>query len=852
MKIDFLHTKIFTVLLSIFYVSGLFSVFYTCEILISFLILISLIIFVVFYNLGFKKSLILYLIFFLGVFMAHRADKSDNFMDEIHSNDSKIIGRIVSSKNISNKTNKVKFYVLAGTIEAYNKEFKDLNSKVLVSLEIEDDILNKIEIGDIVEIKGKMRSPSPATNPYQFDYKKYLSYNDCKFILYGDNSSYKKLSEPKFSRDIDEDWFFILKKFEATRNKILLQHAKNIKSPRLEILGGIVFGNETINPDEEIKESFRNSGLLHLLAASGLNVALIYGIWWWIANLIKFPYHLSILLGAIFVIFYTFMTGFPPSILRASLMLLFVLFGKLIDRQADSIALIFFVAFLILLVNPKMLFDVGFQLSFAVTFGLISGCPAVISKFKRSDEKFKLKYKKLSRAKKYFLFLFSPSSIASIVAVPLIAQLWVIPLQMHYFNNFAPFSLLANIAVVPFIGILSFIGFVSSIVALIPYLNEPVVYLFDSIANPLLALLIKISNFFSSFKSSLIATFGLNVYQIFAFWGLILLFILNLKNDFKNKKQFITFLVCLVLFLFSFIKFDYFKGELKIIMFDVGNADSFLIKTPKNKFFLIDTGKKTFRGTSSAQTIINKYLMNERIPELEGLIVTHFDLDHAGGVVDILENNKVKNTFIQTLNPKTKTAEGILEYLKENNLNYKVTEDNETIYTEKDLKITLFKPVVKDEADPDKFENETSIITLLTYKDKNFLFMGDAGVKAFESIKNKMPDKVDILKVGHHGAKHVVNHDMLKKIKPDYALISTGVNQFNHPHFSTITLLDEYRIKMLSSREYGFIEADYKKDFKFYHYDTKSKKFLKVLFDKEIPVPFDKSNYVQELIKKNL
>ena len=111
-----------------------------------------------------------------------------------------------------------------------------------------------------------------------------------------------------------------------------------------------VFGNETINPDEKIKEDFKNSGLLHLLAASGLNVALIFGIWWWIAMLFRIPYNFSIFLGAVFVILYTFMTGFPPSILRASCMLLFVLFGKLIDRNVNPVALVFFVGFLIVFV----------------------------------------------------------------------------------------------------------------------------------------------------------------------------------------------------------------------------------------------------------------------------------------------------------------------------------------------------------------------------------------------------------------------------------------------------------------------------------------------------------------------
>lgn len=850
MKIDFFHTKIFTILLSIFYILGLGAIFFHCEILFSLLTLIVLILLTFFSKFEKRKIIILYLIFFFGVIRAIGALKSNNFIDEINSNNAVIKGRVVSSKNIITKNNKIKFYVEPSEIEVYGKKFDNLDFKVLVSFDIKNDIDKKVAIGDFVELNGKMRTPFASSNPYQFDYKKYLLNNDCKFILYNDNPQYKKIKSTKLSKNLVEDWYFILRQFEITREKILLKHSKNIKSPRLEILGGIVFGNETINPDDEVKESFRCSGLLHLLAASGLNVALIYGIWWWIANLIKFPYNLSIGLGAIFVIFYTFMTGFPPSILRASLMLLFVLFGKLIDRKADSIALIFFVAFLILCFSPKMLFDIGFQLSFAVTVGLVSCVPILISKFEKTDKRFKEKYKKLSRFKKYIFFLFSPLNIASVVAVPLVAQLWVIPLQMHYFNNLAPYSLFANIAVVPFIGVLSFIGFVSSIVALIPVLAEPVVYVFDLAANPLLALLIKISAFFSSFKTSLITTAGFDTIRIFSFWVLVSLFFLNLKNDFKNKKQVIVFSICLIFFLSGFIKFEYLKHNLEITMFDVGNADCFLIKTPKNKYFLIDTGKKTYRGSTSAKSIVNPYLKNKRIKKLDSMVITHFDSDHSGGAIDILENIKVDKIYIQKEQSKSKLSDDILTYLKENKLNYEVANNNSIIYTEPDLTLKAFKAQIdSSNINSDKLENETSIITLLTYKNKNILFMADSGLLGFNHIEKYLPQKIDIIKLGHHGALDVIDKKMVDRLKPHYALISVGINKFNHPNPKTIRLLNEKDIKTLLSKDWGFskVEIDSKaQNIKFYHFNKDNKKIEPVLFDKEIEINFNETTWFLE------
>ena len=328
--------------------------------------------------------------------------------------------------------------------------------------------------------------------------------------------------------------------------------------------------------------------------------------------------------------------------------------------------------------------------------------------------------------------------MASIVTVPLIAQLWVAPLQMHYFNNFAPLSVVANIIVVSFIGILSFLGFISSIIALIPKISGFIVQIFDIIANPLLTLLIKISKIFSSFKYCLISTVSLNIFQIFNFWAIIMLFVLNFKNNFKNKIHFIIFCCVILIFLLSFIKPDYFAKNLEIVMFDVGNADSFLIQTPRHKHFIIDTGKKSYKGYSDGEAIVNRYLKNKKITHINTLILTHYDLDHIGGALDILKNNTVDNVLIQHANPDTYSAKQIIDYLKSNKYNYKVAQ-NEIIYSEPNLEIQTLKASIDD-------DNEGSIIVLVKYKDKNILFMADAGLKAYYYLQDKIP-ATDILKV---------------------------------------------------------------------------------------------------------
>lgn len=813
--------KGFTVLFSIFYIFSIVSVFYNKENLFIFLIFIILSCLVLFFNYGIKRVFILFFVFILGILRANYAMKTDNFLNDVYCKNAKIEGQIVSSKQIINS--KIRFFLNVKNIKIYNKEYENINSKILVNIDYNENIIDKFSIGDYIYIEGVLNPPKNSTNPYQFDYKNYLLNKNCTNILYSKSKTLKVIKEAQFLSNYNDSFYFVLKKFENTRNEIIKKHSKNIKSPELEILSGLVFGSEAVSPDDKIKENFKNSGLLHLLAASGLNVALIYGIWWWLASLARLPYNLSIITGAVFVILYTFMTGFPPSILRASIMLLFVLFGKLIDRKTSTIALIFFVGFLILLFRPKMIFDIGFQLSFMVTLGLVVCCSVIIEKFKNIDEKYKEKFKNSSRFKKYVFFLFSPEKLVSIVCVPLIAQLWVIPLQLHYFNNIAPLSVFANIAVVPFIGILSFIGFIGSIFSLVPKISSFIVFVFDMIAKPFLTLLVKISEFFASFKYSLITTSGFNLFQIFSFWGLILILTFYIQKNF-SKKYLIYFLSLLVIFLMSFIKIDNIKQNLEIMMFDVQNADCFLIKTPNKKYIMIDSAKSGIRGFDDAKNIINPYLRNERIRKIDYLIITHFDSDHSGGAISLLKNFRVNNIIIQNENKTTKTSKEILSYLKENKLNYKIINNNETILKEDNLEIKTFLPSLSNE------NNENSIITYLKYKNKNILFMADCGYKGFEKIKKFIPNNIDILKIGHHGAQNSINKQMINYLYPKYSLISSKENDYNHPHYSTVNLLNEINSKIIQTKNHGFVKLIINDDFKIYHFNSVNKKLEKITF----------------------
>ncbi len=739
---------------------------------------------------------------------------SDALSDLGFIDKSKITGRIISIPENLDERNKTRFYFRVDKIEYENEIKENLNSKTYVTI---NNTLHSpnLKIGNTVEINGKLRKPSTATNPSQFDYRAYLSHKNTFTTFYGENDCFETIQSKESAKE--KVFWNLVQTLDKTRENILLKHKKYIKSPNYEILGGVVFGDDAVNPPEDIKEKFKNSGLMHLLAASGLNVALIFGIWWFVGSRISLGYRATIISGILLVIIYSVMTGLPPSILRAALMLLFVLVGKLFDKEADSFALVFFVGLILLIFNPQMIFDVGFQLSFVVTLGLIY-CMDNISKLLTNLNK---KYKETIKENKFRKYLrkITPTGLISIFCVPLVAQISVVPLQLYYFNTFTPYSFFANICILPFIGIVSFLGFVSSIFA---FLNlDFCVYILDKIINPFIGIIIKISEYFSSYDTSILFFSSPEIFQIILYYILIGFVFKSLGEKFESKKLIALNIILTIALSLSFIKPA--NNNLEILVFDVGNADSFLIKTPENKHILIDTGKLPYRGKSQAELIINEYFKDKAIRKLDFLILTHFDIDHAGGAYDILKSFEISEAIIEHGEIKNQASENFLTLANEKKTPIQKVENGKLIYTENELKLTTFYDKFSENA------NDNSILTLLEYKGQKILFMGDMSAKSYKKISHLIPS-VDIVKIGHHGARESVDDFMLDKLKPREIIISTGKNHYGHPHPEALKRIRNHKIPILSTKEFGAIKFIYDEEKeKFTPYKFKNKKFEEII-----------------------
>ena len=703
-----------------------------------------------------KYILIWILIFYFGIYNTTSRLKDTDELLNLAPVNSVISGQILSIPQDKGK-DKISFFFKVNKIE-YDGNVREFdNEKVLVTLNTNE----KLKIYDYYKIKGRLSVPFKAGNPSQFDYGNYLRNFNVYAVFYG-----AKGAEPVFLNSDLSAREKVLQWINDYREKIISIHSNYLTSPNLEILGGIVFGDDAVSPPENIKQSFINSGLLHILAASGMNVAFIFSFFFFFLSALKVNYKVNISAGIVMVIVYSLMTGLGASVVRATFMLVFVLIGKLIDRDAHSISLLAFVAFLMLLYNPMYINDVGFQLSFIVTFGLLIMTPF------------------LMRGKNKFV-----NWVIGTVSIPIIAQLWVMPIQIFYFNNISLYSVFANIMSVPILSVISFGGFVSSLIATItpPFICR----CFDFVLNPMLTLLVNISDFWGKLPNAAIQTTHPSVFQIILYYAVLLLITALMdKNIRENYLKPIKLALPVLMLVLCLSQISFPNHNLEITAFDVGNADAFLIKTPDNKYLMIDTAKSGYNGgKSQAKMLILKYLMDRGIKNIDTIIVTHFDNDHCGGAVDLMEGVSVKNLYVNSLNHDSNAAKQIYKRANLRGVKLILAENNQTVIDKDGLVIRNYicnEPGVGD--------NESSVLTLLHYKNFSMLFTGDSGVDTFMKLKNFLPQNITVLKVGHHGANGVVNKEMLEYLNPKYALISTGINKFGHPTIYTVAILRDRTI----------------------------------------------------------
>lgn len=317
-----------------------------------------------------------------------------------------------------------------------------------------------IAAGTRVLIDGELALPFQSQVPGAFNQSAYLSSQHITAIL-------KRPSRMIAFESSNQPRYVLQRTTDALKQRISDTFAKSLPSPQSEILGGIVLGDKAIPVDKNTKQAFIQTGLIHLLAASGMNVGIIAGSILWLMSLLKVPYRqrIGITMGA--VAFYSLLTGLPPSIQRATVMLEIALGLKLLNRELSPVFLLCIASTLLVAFNPESISSIGFQFSVLTTFGLLTMVAP------------------LQEALGYYITRW----LAGLILIPAVAQLWVWPLSVAYFNQFPIHTVPLNILALVLVSPLTMIGFIAGVLSLIhPSLGSGFSLLATPFLNGLLGL----------------------------------------------------------------------------------------------------------------------------------------------------------------------------------------------------------------------------------------------------------------------------------------------------------------------------------------------------------------------------
>ena len=337
-----------------------------------------------------------------------------------------IKGYIISEPEV--KGERVTYIVKADSIrQGYYGTFTEIRGKLLLTT-----LMNKegrfFDYGRELVFEGVLTQPQGVRNPGGFDYRRYLAQKGVGASVF----SYAYAIEPGEGKKGN----LLVQAGLNIRKRIIYVIENSLPHQQAGLLNGMLIGYRE-GLSEEVQEAFSNAGLTHIMAVSGANVAFLILPLAFLFRLLRIRKPVANLMLIAFLILFVFVTGFEPSVLRAVVMASILLMAAILYREPDTYAAIAFSCIILLAASPCMLFNIGFQLSYAATLSIV------------------MLYRNI---KKIFTRPFIPDWIAEILAATLAAQLGVLPVTMVYFNKVSLIAIIPNLLAVPMLELITILG----------------------------------------------------------------------------------------------------------------------------------------------------------------------------------------------------------------------------------------------------------------------------------------------------------------------------------------------------------------------------------------------------------
>lgn len=622
------------------------------------------------------------------------------------------------------------------------------------------------ELGQYLVLSGELERLDTQRNPGGYDEFLYLRSRKIQYKI--------------MPAEIEGKGIFVtppmyIKKIRAKVADIIDKTYPKIESG---IMKAIIIGDKS-GIDEDTMLLYKDAGIYHILAVSGLHVSIIYAVLSGLLLLLGFSRKKTGFICFAFLIFYCIFTGAGIATVRAVIMLSIVIFGGMMYRKSDLITTASVACIVLLLYEPLYLFDVGFLYSFSAVFGL-----AVITKAVEA-----------LLAKNKLLQKYLSGCIAAFLATA--------PVSLFFFFKISWISVLVNAVLLPTVFMVVVSGFLSVIAG---FLSIGLASFFAGGAYVVL-------NFYNMvcraatavpFSVSLVGRPPLAVFVMYyVILGLAVYALYADKEKFGRRIK--MFYVSAAGFVLLIAVLAAVPKRLDVTFLDVGQGDSQIISI-NGDAVIIDGGGNIFKdiGDNTGKWVVMPYLDYKGIRKVEAAFLSHIDGDHALGIAEMLNAKRIKKLFLADVAyEKTELLDEILASAKES--------ETEIIYIKAGDRLEFLGKIGIECIYPKQGfagrDNNQSLVLRVSYGKTDFLFTGDIEASAEREIVDISADlHTDVLKIAHHGSKTSSTGNFLEAVSPKVAIAGVSrYNSYGHPNTGVVERIKDLNIPFFSTAQNGAV-----------------------------------------------
>lgn len=737
--------------------------FHTNIYLILALFLLTLIINIIGVKLGERVSIAVFVsLFLLGILITGIKMEGSRLAKHVER-PIELMGSVKEVKSVSKGAGR---YVIKVHKAMDNGRKIKVSEKALLKVLGEEEL----EIGSKVKFRGVLKEPLPNTNPRLFNYKLNLLADNIYTTITIKDYSITGIEKENIN--------FLLRLRKGFINKVEEGLDLYLSEENSSLMKSILLGKYSYL-DEETIQQFRDLGLAHILAVSGLHIGIIASL---VTTLLAYSgmnrkFNISLTIGILWI--YGFIIGNPVSVLRANIMFTILLISQLGAEPYDSINTMFFASFILIIINPFWIFNLGFQLSFIATFSILYFTEKISA----------------------ILYLNDNSILKSLLGI-LSVQIGLLPILVYYFNRIPTIGLMANLVLIPIFTICLIL---SIFLIFFSLFGSSIAYSIGVLVNFLLKAQfnsIKILSYFPilNIKAPSPSIFGILIYYVMV---LILFGVINIRKfNIRVNKAIIFYLLFIILVNALLFNLD---SSLAVNFVDVGQGDSILLKT-KEGYYLIDTGGNIFGDFDIGKSILLPYLEKEGIFKLKGVFISHFDADHCKNLPYLIDNIKIENIYFGYEREENDLYRQIVGKALKKEIPIRVLKKGDKLKLDEDINIYVIGPSDNILTNPNTTDNDLSLVLLLNYYDYNILFTGDIERLGEENVQDSLNRDIDFLKVPHHGSNTSSGENFLYSLNPNIGFASVGRNNsFGHPHKEVLDRYKTHNVEVYRTDELGLI-----------------------------------------------